>query len=86
MIGAPKDGYIKALCIEARIVIDEVWGDCSIKEGKWYQVLDNHHMCTDEYLMVKFEKLGWPHIVPYERSMFKTESQLREEKLNKIGL
>jgi hypothetical protein len=84
MISAPKDGYIKALCIKGVEFIDKVWGDCSLIEGKWYQVLDEHHMSNSEYFMVKFGNYPMSNLVPYERKHFKTESQLREEKLNSI--
>ena len=84
MIIGPKDGYIKALCIESKEFIDEVWGDCSLIEGEWYQVLDDHHMSDDKYFMVKFGKYPMSNLVPYERKHFKTESQLRDEKLNNI--
>ena len=84
MIIGPKDGYVKALCIKSQIFIDEVWGDCSVEKGKWYKVLVDHTMCTDEHLMVGFGEYPMINLVPYKRSMFKTEAELRDEKLNNI--
>jgi len=83
MILAPKDKslYTRVLCIESNIFIDKVWGDCSIKEGEWYDALIEdgsfNDLVTKNWILVRFG-VG---LCPYERKFFKTESEIRDEKL-----
>jgi hypothetical protein len=86
MILASKDEslYTKVLCIESKIFIDQVWGDCSIKEGDWYDALIEdgsfNNLVTNDWILVRFST----GLCPYERLFFKTESEIREEKLKNV--
>jgi len=47
--------------------------------GKWYDVL----VCSEHHYTVRNDKneLSW-----YRANLFKTEAELRDEKLNKLGI
>jgi hypothetical protein len=89
MILAPKDDsvYTRVLCIKDNEFIDKAWGDCSVKDGQWYYAIIDERssvrfpsLINEEWILVKFRN----GLCPYERKMFKTESQIREEKIQSI--
>lgn len=82
MMLAPKDDrdYIDVLCIKDIEFIDHVWGNCSVAKGTWYKALQDKHV--DSYLLVKFDK----RLCPYEKSNFKSVSEIREDKLNDLKI
>jgi hypothetical protein len=86
MILAPKEEnlYTKVLCIESNIFIDKVWGDCSVKEGEWYDALIEdgsfNNLVTDDFILVRFGT----GLSPYKRKLFKTESEIRDQKIKSV--
>lgn len=79
MMQAPRDAkFTKMICIESFALSDEVWGDCSIVEGQSYDVLLEPE--STEFCMVRFER----GICPHKTKMFKSEAEIREEKINNI--
>ncbi len=86
MILAPKDEslYTRVICIESNIFIDQVWGDCSLKEDDWYDALIEdgsfNNLVTKDWILVRFRG----GLCPYERKFFKTESEIRNEKLKNV--
>jgi hypothetical protein len=81
MIQAPKDKslYTKVLCIESKIFIDGVWGDCSIIKGEWYTALILGEK-DEDMILVRFGDGLCPHM----RNMVKTDSEIRDEKIKSI--
>ena len=81
MMQAPKDPtkFIKMICVESFSFIDVVWGDCSLIEGQSYDVLIESHW-SPTYYLVKFGT----GLCPHEVKRLKSESQIRDEKLNDI--
>lgn len=86
MILAPKDNtlYTKVLCVESNIFIDKVWGDCSVKESEWYDALIEdgsfNNLVTDDFILIRFQN----GLSPYERKFFKTESEIRDQKIESV--
>ena len=79
MMQAPRDAkFTKMICIESFALFDEVWGDCSIVEGQSYDVLLESE--STEFYMVRFER----GICPHKTKMFKSEAEIREEKIDNI--
>ena len=83
MILAPLSGYTKALCIKTYKMFDNAYDmDQSIIKGTWYDVrkeysdVDN----SSKYLLVRFGMGLAPHL----KANLKTESELRDDKLNSI--
>lgn len=75
--------YTRVLCLQSETLIDKVWGDCSVKEGEWYTALvdkSRSDLVTDNLILLRIKD----RLCPYERSMFKTESQIRDEKIESI--
>jgi hypothetical protein len=64
---------MKAICIDNENVSQ--W----VTVGKWYDIIED---ATSFYVLVKNES-GWKLI---DRKHFRTESELREEKLKKLGI
>jgi hypothetical protein len=75
MILAPKSGYIKIKCIKDHIMIDEVWGDCSVFKEKWYEAIEENNNYN-----VKFRG----GLCPYPKSFFLTEAEIRDRKIDEI--
>lgn len=71
--------FYKVLALESYELKDKVWGDCSIKEGEWYEALieDNN---DDLYLFIKFGNA----LCVYAKRYFKSESDIREEKIKNV--
>jgi len=83
MMQAPKDptNYIKMICVESIEFTDRVWGNCSLVEGQSYDVLiEEHRQNVDGWYLVKFGTGLCPHKSKY----LKTESEIRDEKINDI--
>ena len=86
MILAPKDKklYTKVICQVNNTFIDPVWGDCSVKEGEWYDALVEdgsfNNLVNSEFILVKFRG----GLCPCERNMFKTESEIRDQKIKSV--
>jgi hypothetical protein len=83
MIPIINQKYIKVFCIKTNIVKDSVWGDCTIYEGNWYEAVDESDQVNnygDEFYLIKIGS----GLVPYEIKNFKTEAELRDEKINKL--
>ena len=81
---APKDPtkFTKMICVESVSLIDSVWGNCSLIEGESYDILliDEKENLFVDWHLVKFGTGLCPHRSKY----LKTESQIRDEKLNDI--
>lgn len=84
MILAPLNGYTKALCIKTYKIFDNEYGDHSIIKGTWYDVRKEYSDTdnSSKYLLVRFG-MG---LVSHLKSNLKTESELRDDKLNLILL
>ncbi len=83
MIPIKNQKYIKVFCIKTNIVKDAVWGDCTIYEGTWYEAVDESDQANNygnEFYLIKIRS----GLVPYEITNFKTEAELRDEKINKL--
>lgn len=88
MITAPRDEnlYIRVICIESNEFIDPsiiaIWGDCSVSEGEWYDaIIEGHYSLVDrDYILVRFRD----GLCPYNKKMFKTESEFRDEKIQSV--
>jgi len=88
MMQSPKDPnrFTKMICVESINFIDDVWGDCSLIEGQSYDVLieSDYHPTTyyhpNTYCLVKFGS----GLCPHEIKRLKSESQIRDEKLDNI--
>ena len=77
---APRDAkFTKMICIESFALSDKVWGDCSIVEGQSYDVLLESE--STEFYMVRFER---GKFCPHKAKMFKSEAEIREEKIDNI--
>jgi hypothetical protein len=79
MILANKDKslYKSFLCISSKELIDEVWGDCSISEGTWYDVIEED---GGEFILVRFG--DW--LCPHEKKFFITAAKIRDQKIKNI--
>lgn len=86
MILAPKEEnlYTKVLCVENNILIDKVWGDCSVKEGEWYDALIEdysfNNLVSNDFILVRFGT----GLSPHERKLFKTESEIIDQRMESV--
>ena len=83
MIPIKNQKYIKVFCIKTNILKDVVWGDCTIYEGTWYEAVDESDQVnnySNEFYLIKIRS----GLVPYEIKNFKTEAELRDEKINNL--
>ena len=78
---APRDPtkFIKMICVESIEFTDRVWGDCSLIKGQSYDVLIESNW-SPQYYLVKFGT----GLCPHEVKRLKSESEIRDEKLNDI--
>lgn len=81
MMQAPRDPskFTKMICIESFNFVDVVWGNCSIIKGQSYDILIESSW-SPQYYLVKFGT----GLCPHEVKRLKSESEIRDEKLNDI--
>lgn len=76
--------YTKVLCQITTEFIDPVWGDCSVTKGEWYDAIvkdgSYDNLVNSEFILVRFEN----GLCSYKRSIFKTQSQIREQKIDSV--
>lgn len=95
MIIAPRDEnlYTRVICVESQQFIDHLnialWGDCSIIEGQWYDAIIEGEFYENEignsladrnYILIRFGQ----GLCAWSRNFFKTDSEIREEKIQSV--
>lgn len=75
MLALSSYTYIKVLCIESKLIVSEMLGDISIREGVWYDAVD-----IGDGFLVKIGEV----LVEMESSLFKTKQDLRDDMIGEI--
>ena len=68
--------YIEVQCISTKCGLYK-----DLKIGQWYNVIDSE---TDYYQMVDAGSIIGYNYITYEKSLFRTKDQRRDQKLNKL--
>ena len=71
-----KPKYIEVQCISTKCGLYK-----DLKIGQWYNVIDSE---TDYYQMVDAGSIIGYNYITYEKSLFRTKDQRRDQKLNKL--
>ena len=72
--------YTKVICVKGIRQKDEVWGTLEINEGDIRWALKDHNW--DRCHLIKCDDGMWP----VNRSHFKTLDEIRDDKLNELGI
>ena len=82
MMLAPKDEslYIEVICVKDVRELDDVWGSLEINEGNIRLALKNHNW--NHCHLIKCNNEMWP----VDRSHFKTLDEIRDNRLNELGI
>lgn len=87
MMLAPKDEslYIEVICVKDVRELDDVWGSLVINEGDIRLALKDHNW--DRCHLIKCDSF-WVNdgMWPVNRSHFKTLDEIRDDKLNELGI
>lgn len=75
MLALSSYAYIKVLCVESKLIVSEMLGDISIKEGVWYDAVD-----IGDVFLVKIGEV----LVEMESYLFKTKQDLRDDIIGEI--
>ena len=82
MMLAPKDEslYIELICVKDVRELDDVWGSLEVNKGDIRLALKHHDWSNCH--MIKYGSGMWP----VDKSHFKTLDEIRDDRLNEIGI